>query len=201
LHFGVMSDGQAYRSVVRDIVSTLLSWKLRANVTVTLRPDNVEVACRAKLPEGEIPFTDERRRPFFVFGDGLAFFGRGWLGSPHLQTGSFACRQALWELRDGYGEQSVLYDEGVCLKAGFSAPDLPEHLCLRVTFSIGTERLPFTHATIEQIAKSVRYMGGPAEATYWGCVTIWDKRTNESRVVVVTDPPPRPFGHPYSISE
>lgn len=191
MYFGDMDDGTGYSVIVSEIVSTILSWKVGANITVTLRPATIEITCRARLPGSEILLTDERRRPFFVYGDQLASLGFGWFSAP-LHTHAFACRQALWELRDSYGEQSALFDEGICRSAQFAAPDLPDHLCLRVSLSIGTVRLPFAPATIDQVTKRLRYLGGPAEAGYWGCVTVRDERTSKLQIVVVTDYPPQP---------
>lgn len=190
MYFGDMDDGTGYSVIVSEIVSTILSWKAGANMAVTLRPEAIEITCRARLPDSEILFTDEGRKPFFVYGDQLASLGFGWFTAP-LHAHAFACRQALWESRDSYGEQSALFDEGICRSAQFSAPDLPDHLCLRVSLSIGTVRLPFAPATIDQVCKRLRYMGGPAEAGYWGCVTVRDERTRELQIVMVTDPPPR----------
>lgn len=190
MYFGDMEDGQGYSMIIGEIVSTLLSWRTGANLTVRLRCDNVVIACRARLPDAEIPDLCEARKPFLVYGDGLATLGRGWF-CHGLGAHSLACRNALWELRDAHGEQSSVFSEGLCHSASFSAPKLPDDLCFRVSLSIGTERLPLGTATLAQVAKQIRYMSGPAEAGYWGCVTIWDERIGESQVVIVTDPPPR----------
>lgn len=197
LYFGDMGDGTGYSIIVSGIVSALLSWKVGANMTVTLRPETIEVTCRARLPDSGILITDDRRKPFFVYGDQLASLGFGWFAAP-LHTYALACRQALWESRDGDGEQSALFDEGICRSAQFAAPDLPAHLCLRVSLSIGTKRLPFAPATIDQVSKRLRYLDGPAEAGYWGCVTVRDERTSQLQIVVVTDPPPRSSLSPLS---
>ena len=59
-------------------------------------------------------------------------------------------------------------------------------------FAIGTPQLVIAPATINRVAMAIRHQSGPAEAGYWGCVSISDTRTGESRAVVVTDPPPKP---------
>ena len=191
MYFGDLDDGTGYANIVAELVDTILSWKTGANLTVTLQPDRIEVACYARLPDAEIPYTYAPRRPFSVLYDGMANLGYRWFTAP-LHAHAFVCRHAVWELRDGGEEQSALIDEGICLSAKFSAPDLPEDLCFRVSLSIGTTRLPFAQARLDQVIQRIRYMGGPAEAGYWGCVTVRDERIGETKAVVVTNYPPRP---------
>lgn len=191
MYFGDIEDGTGYAGIVAELVATVLSWKPGANLTLILRSGSIELSCRAKLPDAEIPFTYPRRRPFFVFGTGMAGLGFGWFGGP-LHVNALACRQAVWELRDEYGEQTAVFDEGVCQHAEFAAPDLPKDLCFRVSLSIGTERLPIAPATFDQVCRRIRYTDGPENEGYWGCVTVRDERIRETHVVVVTDYPPRP---------
>jgi len=193
MYFLNLDDGTGYAIVVSNLIETLLSWKVGANVTLTLMPDRVEVFCRASLPKGENLWTCNPRRPFFVLDEGKANLGSSWFSSP-LHTDSIVCQNAIWELRDGGDEQSAVFHEGVCRSAQFAAPDLPESYCFRVSLSIGTQKLPFTAATLDQVVGRIRYMGGPAEAGYWGCVTLRDKRTGETKILVVTDYPPRRNG-------
>lgn len=194
IYFGDLDDGTGYAIIVQDIVDAVLSWKIGANVTVTLRPDRVEVACHARLPDGTNPWTIASRKPFFVAGDGVA-----WHRAPKFSQSLYSyspphtvvCRNAVWELRDGGEEQFALFDEGICRQTKVAAPDLPKSFCFRVALSIGTERLPFAPASLEQVVERIRYLGGPPEAGGWGRVTFRDERTGESQVVFVTDCPPR----------
>lgn len=191
MYFGDMEDGTAYAVIVAELVESVLSWKTGANLSVTLRADQVEVACHARLPGGEPLPSHVSRRPFTVCCTGQGHLGFSWFTAP-LRAQAFACREAHWEIRDEFGEQSAVFDEGVCVQAGFSAPDLPEALCFRVSLGIGTERLPITPAKLDPICQRIRHMAGPMDAGYWGCVTLRDERVGETRVVVVTSAPPHP---------
>ena len=187
---GNMENGDAFAWIVRELVQATLSWQIGANLGLRLTPGNgVELDCYRSLPQGEKAHEHHWSRPIHVITDQLAILG--W-GSCASQTLALACSRMKWEIRDRFGAGSAAFDQGLCRYAAHSAPELPAHLCLRVSLAIGTPRLVIAPATIDRVAMAIRYLSGPAEAGYWGCVNISDARTEESRAVVVTNPPPTP---------
>jgi hypothetical protein len=100
-----------------------------------------------------------------------------------------ACSRMKWEIRDRFGAGTAVFAEGRCRSAIPSAADLPDDMCLRVSIVIGTPRLAIAPATMGQVVAALRFMAGPAEAGYWGCVSVVDDRTEERTTVIVTDPP------------
>ncbi|KAF0102390.1 MAG: hypothetical protein FD187_673 [bacterium] len=191
LYFGDLEDGTAYALIVEELVSAVLWWKTGANLSLTLEPELIELACRAELPGGAAPATWPGFRPLFVFGKGMASLAFTRFTNP-LHMLAAACRQSMWELRDRHGEESALFDEGRCRMAAFVAPELPREFCFRASLRIGTERLTFAPASLEQVARRIRYQDGPQAAAYWGCVTVRDMESEETRVVIVTEPPHLP---------
>lgn len=187
---GNMENGDAFAGIVRHLVQATLSWQIGANLGLRLMPGNVvELDCYSNLPHGEKALEHHWSRPIHVITDQLAILGAGSCASQIL---ALACSRMKWEICDRFGAGSAVFDQGLCRYAAHSAPELPAHLFLRVLLVIGTPQLVMAAATINQIAMAIRYLSGPAEAGYWGCVSISDTRTGESRTVVVTDPPPTP---------
>lgn len=187
---GNMENGDAFAWIVQQLVQATLSWQIGANLGLRLTPGNlVELDCYSSLPHGEKAHEHHWSRPIHVITDQLAILGWGSCASQIL---ALACRRMKWEIRDRFGAGSAVFDQGLCRYAAHSAPELPAHLCLRVLLVIGAPQLVIAPATINRVAMAIRYLSGPAEAGYWGCVSISDTRTGESRAVVVTDPPPIP---------
>jgi hypothetical protein len=187
---GSMEDGAAFACIVRQLVEATLSWQIGSNLALQLTPGNgVELRCYSDLPQGEKAYEHRWSRPLHVVTDRFAILGAGRYATQIL---ALACRQMKWEIRDRFGAGSAVFEEGLCRHAAHVAPDLPAHLCLRVSLVIGTSRLVIAPTTIDQVARAIRYMSGPAEAGYWGCVSISDTRTGESRAVLVTDWPQTP---------
>ncbi len=194
LYFGDLEDGSAYAGIIRKLVNATLSWQIGANVAVKLKSNNeVELHCYSGLPNGEKPYEHRWSRPIQVTTKELVLFGDGVFGSSHLEYCSVACNPMTWEIREQFASGSAIFEDGYCLSAMESAPHLPAHICLRVALTIGTTAIPIAPATIAQVAHVLRYMSGPAEAGYWGCVSIEDLRTNETCDVLVTNPPPGPY--------
>jgi len=189
MYFGDLHDGSAYAGIVQAMVHATLSWQIGANVGLRLKPNNeIELYCDSGLPQGDKPHEHRWSRPIQGVTKDLALFG-----DHRLEYCSVACDQMIWELRDPVSSDTVVFQEGCCRSAMASAPNLPIHLCLRVVLAIGTPAIQIAPATIAQVANVLRYMSGPAEAGYWGCVSIEDLRTVESFVVMVTDPPSSPY--------
>lgn len=190
---GTLDDGTAYAGVIRELVQATLSWQIGANVGVELKTGNaVELCCYSGLPEGKAPYEHRWSRPISIVTTESPVFGGGHgLGHPSLEYFSVACRQMKWEIRDSYGSGSAIFEDGLCTSASRSAPALPSHLCLRVSCLVGSSAIEIAPATVGQVANAIRYMDGPAEADYWGRVTISDLRTNEQLEVMVTNYPGR----------
>ena len=170
---GNMENGDAFAGIVRELVQATLSWQIGTNLGLRLTPGNlVELDCYSSLPQGEKAHEHHWSRPIHVITDQLAI-----LGCFASQILAVACSRMKWEIRDRFGAGSAVFDQGLCQYAAHSAPELPAHLCLRVSLAIGTPRLVIAPATIDRIAMAIRYLSGPAEAGYWGCVSISDTRT------------------------
>ncbi len=186
---GDLQDGSAYAGTVQALVHATLSWQIGANVGVKLKADNaVELYCYNGLPQGQKAYEHRWSRPIHIITRELATFG-----DRSLSFYSIACSRMTWEIRDQFATGSALFQDGFCRSAVESAPDLPGHLCLRVSLNMGTPVIEIAPATIAQVARAIRYMSGPAEAGYWGCVSIEDFRTGEKLDVLVTTPAPSPF--------
>ena len=188
MYFGDLLDGSAYAGIIQDLVQATLSWRIGANLGIRLKPNNeVELYCYGELPKGEMPLEPRGCRPIHVLTKEQVLFG-----DRALEYAAVACSQMNWEIQDQFSSGSVNLQEGYCRSAMQSAQNLPAHLCLRVALKIGTSDIPIAPATLAQVAHYLRYMSGPAEAGYWGCVSIKDLRTNETLDRLVTDPPPGP---------
>lgn len=189
MYFGDLQDGRAYARTIQVLVHAALSWQIGANVGIRLKSNNeVELYCYGGLPQGDKPHVHRWGRPIQVITKELAF-----LGDYGLECCSVACSHMTWEIRDQFASGTAVFEEGYCRSAVKSAPDLPAQLCLRVALKVGTPAIPMAPATLAQVVHVLRYMSGPAEAGYWGCVTIEDVRTRETLDVLVTDPPPGPY--------
>ena len=189
MYFGDMQDGSAYARTIQVLVQATLSWQIGAKIGTKLKSNNeVEFYCYGGLPQGDKPHLHRWSRPIQVITKELAFFG-----DYGLECCSVACSHMTWEIRDQFASGTAVFQEGYCRSAIHSAPDLPAHLCLKVALKIGTTAIPIVPATLAQVAHVLRYMSGPAEAGYWGCVSINDLRKGETQDVLVTDPPPGPY--------
>lgn len=189
MYFGDLQDGSAYARAIQSLVHAMLSWQVGANIGIGLKSNNaVELSCYGGLPQGEKPHEHRWRRPIQVITKELAFFSdRG------LECCSVACSHMKWEIRDQFASGTAVFEEGFCRSAIQTAPNLPAHLCLRASLKIGTLAIPMAPATLAQVASVLRYMSGPAQAGYWGCIHIEDLRTDQTLDQLVTDPPPGPY--------
>ncbi|MEY4884690.1 MAG: hypothetical protein RIS34_2544 [Pseudomonadota bacterium] len=186
---GDLQDGAAYARTIQALVHATLSWQIGANVGIKLKANNaVELYCYSGLPQGQKAYEHRWSRPIHIVMREMALFG-----DFSLDFYVIACSQITFEIRDQFASGSAVFQDGYCRSAAESAPNLPAHLCFRVTLKIGTAAIQIAPATMAQVARVLRYMSGPAEAGYWGCVSIEDLRTEETLDLLVTDPPPGPY--------
>lgn len=190
MFFMGMDTGEGFAQIIQELVEMALWWRVGSNIKIVLLPDNeVRLMCWTRLPNGEIPVPYQWRRPLNACCDGLA-----WLSSKNFditRTFACACQHLFMEIRDELGAATALFKEGACTQANMVAPDLPQKFCLRISLRIGTERLPMTPATLEQVVERIRYLHGPSESTVWGHAAIHDARIGKWYQAWITDPPPR----------
>jgi hypothetical protein len=186
---GNMANGDAFAGIVRQLVNDVLSWRIGASLSLRLMPGNlVTLACHAGTPQEQAVHEHRWCRPLRIVTQKFAILGAGDYGTQVMALG---CSQMNWEIRDRFGKGTAAFEEGRCHAASHTAPALPDDLCLRVSMVIGTERLTIAAATMDQVATALQFMSGPAEAGYWGCISLTDDRTNEKTTVIVTDSPRR----------
>ena len=189
LLLGDIGSGDAFAGIVAQLVHDTLSWQIGASLGLRLRPGNVvDLFCYRSTPEDEAAREHRWCRPMHVITEQMAVLGRA---SYETQVMAMACSQMKWEIRDRFGAGAAVFEEGRCRSAIPSAADLPDDLCLRVSMVIGTPRLVIAPAPMGQVVAALRFMAGPAEAGYWGCVSVIDERTEERTTVIITDPPRR----------
>lgn len=194
MYFGDLQDGSAYARTIQALVHATLSWQIGANVGIKLKLNNeVEFCCYSGLPMGEKPYEHRWSRPIQIAANDQAVFGDRIFGSSDLECSAVACGHMTWEIRDQFASGTAVFQDGYCLSAIQAAPHLPAYLCLKVLLKIGTPAIPIAPATIAQVGRVLRYMSGPAEAGYWGCIHIEDLRTDETLDQLVTAPPPGPY--------
>lgn len=193
MYFGDMTTGNAYAAILHDIIEAALSWKIGANLVLELMPGNrIRLTGKARMPDIPISLTVESKRPMMFYQTQETSQHEGLYYSS-MYFDSCACQSMLWETRDANLEHVVLIKEGICKAVRFATPNLPMDLCLRVNLIIGSSRLSLAPATLDEVAKRIRYLSGPAGAGYWGHVMVHDRRTHECRSVRVTAPPPYPW--------
>lgn len=191
MFFGELTTGDAYSCILHGIIQATLSWKIGANLVLELMPGNrVRLTGKARMPDIPISLTMKSHRPMMAFQtqdtsehEGLHF---------PMFSYSCACQNMLWETRDANLEHVVLIKEGICMAVRHTTPSLPMDLCLRANLTIGSTRLLIAPATLDHVVKRIRYFSGFAEG-YMGNIMVHDRRTNESRNVRVTSPPPQHF--------